>query len=284
MDILEILAQLDLSKLDKEWQMASTEEAKSVQKRSDGNVKWFLWVGIVGIVASLLIFLISLFLLIRCREADGVWTLFFSILLLVFSITFYPIRCGGLIRKYKSDVTVLKKRIFLIQIISVRNGRILYCGEMEKNNEIKIRTIPDNFFTMQIGNRMNIGECLTLFMTDNGMIDVKVYSKYDNVLKGGVNNTLPFQKMAERPIYILNDHRKVVFYMKKTDTHVRFLAVKERLDISDDAVIQPLNRYQIEEYPITDKWNPKLLGEFMERVMTDLEKEMKNEVTSNGNS
>ena len=74
MDILEILARLDLSKLDKEWQMASTEEAKSMQKRSDGNVKWFLWVGIVGIVASILIFLISLFLLIRYREADGVWT------------------------------------------------------------------------------------------------------------------------------------------------------------------------------------------------------------------
>ncbi len=47
-------------------------------------------------------------------------------------------------------------------------------------------------------------------------------------------------------------------------------------DISDDAVIQTLNTYQIEEYPITDKWNPKLLGEFMERVMTDLENEMKN--------
>lgn len=276
MDILEILARLDLSKLDKEWQMASTEEAKSMQKRSDGNVKWFLWVGIVGIVASILIFLISLFLLIRYREADGVWTLLFSILLLVFSIVFYPIRCGGLIRKYKSDVTVLKKRIFLIRILSVRNGRILYCGEMEENNEIKIRTISDNFLTMQIGNHMNIGDCLTLFMTDNGMVDVKVYSKYDNVLEEGVNNTLPFQKMAERPIYILNDHRKVVFYMKKTDTHVRFLAVKERLDISDDAVIQTLNTYQIEEYPITDKWNPKLLGEFMERVMTDLEKEMKN--------
>lgn len=270
MDIVRLLSQIDLSKLDKEWTIAPQKEYDRMRKRSNHNAMYFRVLLVIGVGSTALLFLLSLWMVISYKE--DVWLTVVCFMLFIFGLFFFPRRCMGFAELYNKNngLIVEKKNVFFIYEIKGRYGTVVCCGEYTENNEVIIRQIPYN--SMSLKRNFRVGDILTLVRTNNCMMDIDKKVNYGNVMESKNNCSESFHKIEEYKIYKGNDHRNIEFYMKRTDSSIRFLAVKQRLDISDDRVIQTLNEYCVEEFSIVEAANPKLFTSFRQRIIEDVER------------
>lgn len=285
MDKIQLFSQIDLSMLDREWSFASGKDTKFFQKRSRGHANYFRAVTIMGMLCGALIPIgcIAAMILDGKFEISG-FLVAIGIALLCF--IFLPARGKQLVENYsKQELMVVKKNVFCISKYRTKYGAVMHVGEWTEENELKVYSLPLDYLLHKESKRQFMpGDVLTLIKTSNNMFDIRRNENYQNVLVMDDEKKIPFQKLAERKLFEEDDHRKIEFYMKKTPSYIRFMAVRQRLDISDDAVMASLNRYFLEEYTVEEASNPKLFSDFMSRMVEEVEREMKASLPKEGNT
>ncbi len=273
MDMIQLRSQVDWLQMDKEWTLASQEEAKYMIKRSTNNALYFRVSIIVGILCALLLFLVPLMMTILFEEESSILTLVVCFGLSLALIVFFVLRGDQLVERYnRKELIVEKKKVFFVNVVTVRYGIKVSYIEQVGDDEVQICNIYNTSTRIKLRTKIKKGDALILLRTSNGVLEVDGKTECGNLLD--CNEEILFQKMADERLYKGNDHRIIDFYMKRTASYVCFLAVKKRLDVYDDNEVPSLTKYCVETHNLQENVDPKLFTLFRHRIVEEVQQEM----------
>lgn len=264
MDRIDLTGQLDISRLDREWEPAG----KDLRERYVRNARMRLGVVLIcGVIVAA--FVIAVLVSVINKDGsitndDGANIGRMSALLIIYLVVLF-----FSIKRYLRDVSqnVYTKTVVLINAVRGKGKRLITFGECREDGSFCY--VSRDFMREKAALRddFECGDLVVVTKVGDDYSDIAGYVASDNILLKRVADT-SMQKVDERSLVKGDDHRTVEFYIMQNDTGLRMIALTRRLDISDDMPVKKYDRYYIEDYDAEAIKNHKAFAGFADRIMT----------------
>lgn len=264
---LDILARVDPSKMNLNWEIASKEDRKKALRLPYALMAVVIFLGVFLLIGTF--FAIRDVTLEEFFE-DGLWVAF---LLLegtgVIMIRWLYIFSKKEIENIK-EKTVWKKEVFIIRYLRENSYLLVDYGIWNVDGEINLGFASRRNMLNNMRFSATPGTVMILLKTEDNKCFLDWDKSGKNCLAKPSPNGNHWVMVRQRKFIRGKDHRLLEIYCGNNETEMILLSQIQRLDCADECPVNPGRKFFVEKYPGKGDRD----GEFRENKLEKFEKRM----------